>query len=335
MLTDIVYHSSPIADPQQPHGMPQHTSSHSKHLAHFLSISEATPETLRNVLRRAIELRAKPEPELLAGKTLCCLFEKPSLRTRVSFEQAMRSLGGHALSMASNEVGIGGRESPEDIARVLGGMVDAVMARVLNHETLKRMAAVSRVPIINGLSDLAHPAQALADILTMIDEFSPGNVEGIAGRTLAFVGDGNNVARSLAVICGKLGLTFTICSPPGYELDPAWVDDVAGRTQGTRVKICRDPVEAVLRADAIYCDTFVSMGQESERMQRLRVFARYQVNTELVEQAPSHAIIMHCLPASRGVEITGEVIDGPRSRVFKQAWNRLDAQKGLLATLLQ
>ncbi|MFN7021754.1 MAG: ornithine carbamoyltransferase, partial [Phycisphaerales bacterium] len=176
--------------------------------------------------------------------------------------------------------------------------------------------------------------QALADILTMIDEFSPGDAGGIAGRTLAFVGDGNNVARSLAVICGKLGMKFNICSPPGFELDPAWVDDALGGPSGGRINLCKDPVEAVLRADAIYCDTFVSMGQESERAQRLRIFARYQVNNELVEQAPQHAIVMHCLPATRGVEITGGVMDGPRSRVFKQAHNRLDAQAGLLATLL-
>lgn len=301
---------------------------------HFLSISDTPAETIRRMLGRAIELRTRPEPALLAGKALCCLFEKPSLRTRVSFEQAMRRLGGDAMSMAATEIGIGGRESPEDIARVLGGMVNAIMARVLSHETLRRMAAVSPVPIINGLSDLAHPAQALADILTMIDEFSPGDAGGIAGRTLAFVGDGNNVARSLAVICGKLGMKFNICSPPGFELDPAWVDDALGGPSGGRINLCKDPVEAVLRADAIYCDTFVSMGQESERAQRLRIFARYQVNNELVEQAPQHAIVMHCLPATRGVEITGGVMDGPRSRVFKQAHNRLDAQAGLLATLL-
>lgn len=302
-------------------------------MQHFLSISETPASVIKAMLRRAIDLRTRPEPALLAGKALVCLFEKASLRTRVSFEQAMRQLGGHAMSMAANEVGIGGRESPEDIARVLGGMVNAIMARVTSHETLKRMASVSRVPIINGLSDVSHPAQALADVLTMIDEFSPGDVEGIKGRTLAFVGDGNNVARSLAVICGKLGMNFAICSPPGYELDPSWVDDLSG-APADAVKLCEDPVEAVLHADAIYCDTFVSMGQESERVQRLRVFSQYQVNTELLAQAPGHAIVLHCLPASRGVEITGEVMDGPRSRVFKQAWNRLDAQKGLLGVVV-
>lgn len=310
-------------------------------MLHFLSIAETPTPVLKQMLQAAIDLRRSPRPTMLAGKTLVCLLEKPSLRTRVSFEGAMRRLGGHAMTMLGAEVGIGGRESPEDIARVLHGMVDAIMARVQNHDTLRQMASVSRVPVINGLSNLAHPAQALADILTMIDEFSPGNIEGVRGRTLAFVGDGNNVARSLAVICGKLGMKFSICSPPGYELDPAWVDDMAARVgtdtaQGEqlKVKVCRDPEEAVLHADAIYCDTFVSMGQEGERAQRLRVFSRYQVNQELVSQAPGHAIVLHCLPASRGVEITGEVMDGPRSRVFRQAHNRLDAQMGLLAVVM-
>lgn len=303
-------------------------------MQHFLDIVDCPAGLIVKMLKRAISLRARPEPRLLEGKTLCCLFEKASLRTRVSFEQAMRRLGGTAMSLHNTEVGIGGRESPEDIARVLASMTDAIMARVLEHSTLERMARVSRVPVINGLSDQSHPAQALADVLTMIDEFSPGNPEGIKGRTLAFVGDGNNVARSLAEVCGKLGMKFMICSPPGYELDAGWEQAAAAKTPGLKVHVCEDPEEAVLRADAIYCDTFVSMGQEHERARRLSVFAKYQVNRELIEQAPAHAIVMHCLPASRGVEITDEVMDGPKSRVFQQAKNRMDAQMGLLAELL-
>lgn len=286
------------------------------------------------MLHRAIRLRTTPE-RVMAGKTLACLFEKPSLRTRVSFEQAARRLGGTAMSLTQAEIGMGTRETPEDIARVLSGMVDIIAARVMAHSTLERLAAVSTVPIVNGLSDQAHPAQALADVLTMIDEFSPGNPAGIRGRTLAFVGDGNNVAKSLAVICGKLGMNFSICSPPGYELDEGWVAEVRQSVPSLRFSACTDPVEAVLHADAVYCDTFVSMGQENERAQRLRVFAKYQVNMELMEQAPSHAIVLHCLPATRGVEISAEAIDGPRSRVFKQAHNRMDAQMGLLAELLE
>jgi ornithine carbamoyltransferase len=300
---------------------------------HFISILATPADRILAMLDRALSLRKRPEA-VLAGKTLCCLFEKPSLRTRVSFEQAARRLGGTALTLSQHEIGIGHRETPEDIARVLSGMVDAIMARVMSHATLERMAAVSSVPVINGLSDLAHPAQALADVLTLIDEFSPGNPRGVKGLELAFVGDGNNVARSLCVICGKLGMRFTICSPPGYELDEGWVAGIRKQVPGLDFRRCTDPVEAVLHTDAVYCDTFVSMGQEEERVRRLSVFARYQVNAELLVQAPARAIVMHCLPAHRGVEITSDVMDGPRSRVFPQAHNRLDAQMGLLAEVV-
>lgn len=301
---------------------------------HFLSIADTSHAFLRATLERAIRLRESPERSLLAGKTLLCLFEKPSLRTRVSFEQAMRGLGGEVMSMTGTEVGIGGREAPQDIARVLSSMVDAVMARVMLHETLETFASVSSVPIINGLSDWAHPAQAIADILTIVDEFSPGNLDGIRGRTVAFVGDGNNVARSLAAACAKLGLAFNICSPPGYEFETDWVQKIEAMCPGCVIRQMEDPVEAVLKADAIYCDTFISMGQEHERAERLNAFSHYQVNEELLGQAPRHAIVLHCLPASRGVEITDAVLDGPRSRVFPQARNRMDAQMGLLAELL-
>ncbi|MBX3386183.1 MAG: ornithine carbamoyltransferase [Phycisphaeraceae bacterium] len=301
---------------------------------HFLSIMETPPTRLRQMLSRAVELRAKPERTLLSGKTLCCLFEKPSLRTRVSFEQAMRKLGGHAMSMQAAEIGIGGREAPEDIARVLGSMVDGIVARVVAHETLTRMSSVCPVPVINGLSELAHPSQALADALTMIDEFSPGDPAGVSGRRVAYVGDGNNVARSLAAVCGKLGMKFSICSPAGYELSAEWVERIEGELSGFRVERCEDPVQAVLHADAVYCDTFVSMGQEHETNRRLSAFAHYQVNQVLMSQAPAHAIVMHCLPAHREVEITSEVLDGARSRVFAQARNRLDAQMGMLAVVL-
>ncbi len=303
-------------------------------MKHLLTIDELSRDEVRGILQRAISLRTRPEPELLRGRTLCCLFEKPSLRTRVSFEQAMRKLGGNAMSMGQGEVGIGGRESPEDVARVLSSMVDGIMARVFDHATLVRMAAVSAAPIVNGLSDLAHPAQALADALTMIDEFCPGSADGLEGRTVAFVGDGNNVARSLMEICAKLGMRFILCSPDDYAFPQGWFDDMLRRYPGMQASMVRDPGEAVLRADAVCCDTFVSMGQESEKAARLEIFRRYQVNQQLVAQAPRHAIVLHCLPAYRGVEITDDVMDGPRSRVFQQARNRLDAQMGLLATLL-
>jgi ornithine carbamoyltransferase len=302
--------------------------------AHFLSIASTPTPVLVSMLRRAVALRAT-RASLLSGLTLACLFEKSSLRTRVSFEQAMRRLGGTAMTLMPFEIGIGQRESPEDIARVLAGMVDAVMARVASHETLERMASVSSVPVINGLSDLAHPAQALADILTLTDEFSPADPSGLKGRTVTFVGDGNNVARSLAVACGKLGVKFIMSGPDGYALGGEWLVSARARVPGLELVVEPDPRKAVARTDAIYCDTFVSMGQESERSRRLAAFEGYQVNDRLLAAAPAHAIVMHCLPAHRGEEITDEVIDGARSRVFQQAHNRLHGQMGLLAELLK
>ncbi len=299
---------------------------------HFLTIAETSTARLQRMLERSLRYRTTPEP-VLAGRTVCCLFEKPSLRTRVSFETAVRSLGGHVMSMTDAEVGVGARESPRDVARVLGEMVDGIVARVKSHHSLALMAEVSPVPVINGLSDLAHPAQALADVLTVVDEFSPGDPSGIAGRTVVFVGDGNNVARSLAVLCGKLGVGFRICSPAGYELPESWLDGVRAELPGARLDRFDDPGEAVRDADVIYCDTFISMGQEHERTERLNHFAAYQVNETLVGSAPAHAIVLHCLPASRGVEITDAVMDGAHSRVFQQARNRVDAQVGLLAEL--
>jgi len=312
-------------------------------MTHFLSILETPRERLVSILRRAVELRPAargvlapeaPQRRLLAGKTLACLFSKPSLRTRVSFEQAMRRLGGTAMSLHQGEIGLGAREAPEDAARVLSGMVDAIMARVSSHETLTRLAAGSTVPVINGLSDRAHPAQALADMLTLVDEFSPGDPEGLRGRTVAFVGDGNNVARSVAAACGKLGMVFVLCAPEGYGIEEAWVERAAAQAPGLDFRRVAEPAEAVRGADAVYCDTFVSMGQEAETERRLRDFARFQVNEELMAHAPPHAVVLHCLPAQRGVEITNGVMDGARSRVFQQAHNRLDAQVGLLAELL-
>ncbi|MBX3358124.1 MAG: ornithine carbamoyltransferase [Phycisphaeraceae bacterium] len=304
-------------------------------MKHFLSILDTPTPALTAMLLRSVQLRIRTNAQgLLAGKTLACLFQKPSLRTRVSFEQAMRRLGGEALSLGQNEVGVGQRESAEDISRVLSGMVDAVMARVVSHETLVRLARVSVVPVINGLSEIEHPAQALADVLTLMDEFSPGDPLGLAGRVVAFVGDGNNVARSLAVLCARLGMEFVMCAPPGFDLPPAWIDDVRARIPGARLSSIGTPPDAVRRADAIYCDTFVSMGQESERASRLRAFEGYQVSDALLAGAPGHTVVLHCLPAHRGEEITDSVMDGPRSRVFRQAHNRVDAQMGLLAELL-
>ncbi len=298
----------------------------------FLSIEDANAAQLTRILEMAVALReqrrgghaAKP---VLAGKTVAMIFEKPSLRTRVSFEQAVFELGGRVITLQAAEVGLGKRESTADVARVLGGMVDAIVARVFEHQKLEDLAACSGLPVINALSDASHPCQALADALTMMDEFGSD----LTGRTLAFIGDGNNVARSLAVLCGRLGMNFVIASPEGFELEGPALKAVGLAANGKALKRLRDPYEAVVAADVIYTDTWVSMGQEDQKQRRQAAFAGYQVNAELLAAAPGHAIVLHCLPAYREVEITSQVLDGPQSRAFPQAHNRLHAQKGLLA----
>ncbi|MEO0964097.1 MAG: ornithine carbamoyltransferase [Planctomycetota bacterium] len=304
---------------------------------HCLSLTDYSADEVRRVLSVAKELRDKRAKgqrteDVLAGRTLAMIFEKPSLRTRVSFEQGMYELGGRAIVLGQ-EIGIGKRESVGDVTRVLCGMVDGIAARVFEHAKLVEMADSATVPVINMLSDDAHPCQALADVMTLMDEFGHG-LEDLRGRTMAYVGDGNNVAFSLAVACGLLGVAFEMATPPGYELPQARIDAVMRAVPEMELVSCHDPVEAVRRADAVYTDTWVSMGQEAEKAQRLPKFADYQLNESLMSNAPDHAIVLHCLPAYRGVEITDAVIDGPRSRVFPQAHNRLHAQKGLLAVLM-
>ncbi|MEO0588728.1 MAG: ornithine carbamoyltransferase, partial [Planctomycetota bacterium] len=276
--------------------------------------------------------RGERTEDVLAGRTLGMIFEKPSLRTRVSFEQGMYELGGRAIVMGQ-EVGIGERESVADVTRVLAGMVDGIAARVFEHGKLVEMADHSDVPVVNMLSDASHPCQALADAMTLMDEYGYGP-EDLRGRTVAYVGDGNNVAFSLAVVCGMLGMKFVIAAPEGYELPADRVDEVMRAVPGMDFVSGHDPVEAVREADAVYTDTWVSMGQEAEKAERLPKFADFQVSESLMKAAPGHAIVLHCLPAYRGVEITDGVMDGGQSRVFPQAHNRLHAQKGLLAVLM-
>jgi len=297
-------------------------------MKHFLSIEDATADELHAMLSLARRLRdqrqrGEANEPILQGRTLAMLFEKPSLRTRVSFEQGMNELGGRAIVLTQHEVGLDQRESVEDATRVLSGMVHGIAARVFEHEKLVRMAATAEVPVINMLSDATHPCQALADVMTIQDEFG----EDLTGRRIAFIGDGNNVARSLAAAGHKLGMHFTLACPEGFAL----ADEVA-RTHD--VRITHDPRQAAADADVIVCDTFVSMGQEAEKQRRLDIFRDFQVNEALMDRAPDHAIVLHCLPAYRGVEITDGVMDGPRSRIFPEAHNRLHAQKGLLAKLL-
>jgi len=304
-------------------------------MKHFIAIADVSTQQVNHILDVGLALRAehakqgRNEP-ILANKTLAMIFEKPSLRTRVSFEQAMLELGGHALNLSQGEIGLGTREPAADIARVLSGMVHGVAARVFEHQKLLDLAEHATIPVVNALSDHSHPCQALADVMTMIDEFG----RDLTGKTVAFIGDGNNVARSLATISGRLGINFILASPPGYELDQAFIDRIMSQVPTMNFEMTHDPIAAVEYADVIYTDTWVSMGQEDEYELRRAVFRDYQVNAQLLSRAPGHAIVLHCLPAYRDFEISAEVLEGPQSRVFPQAHNRLHAQKGLLAVLM-
>lgn len=301
----------------------------------FLTIADYPAATLQQLLDLAIELKAEYRSAgnrpLLKGKTLAMIFQKPSLRTRVSFDMAMRHLGGDALYLSPAEIGLGKRESIADVARVISGYVEIVMARVFDHEHVVELARWASVPVINGLSDYNHPCQAMADALTIYEHFGK-----LRGLNVAYVGDGNNVALSLMHVCAKLGANFTFACPPGYQLPEAAV--ALGRQfaneSGSQIRLLEDPHQAVQEADVIYTDTWVSMGQEEEARKRERVFPPYQVNATLLKSARPQAIVMHCLPAHRGQEITDEVMDGSQSMVFPQAHNRLHAQKAILAHLL-
>ena len=302
----------------------------------FIAIADYPPTELQDMLNLAVQLKKEWKQSgnapLLKGKVLAMVFQKPSLRTRVSFDMAMRHLGGDALYLSPNEIGLGKRESIADVSRVLSGYVEAIMARVFDHQHVVELARWSDVPVINGLSDYNHPCQAMADALTIQEQF--GSLKGLR---VSFVGDGNNVAVSLMHICAKLGADFAIASPEGYELDSAPVDlakQIASNTS-TKIELLRDPVEAVKGTSVIYTDTWTSMGQEEETRHREKVFPPYQVNDALIQQARPDVIVMHCLPAHRGQEITDEVADGPHSALFPQAHNRLHAQKAILVRLLK
>lgn len=303
-------------------------------MTHFITISDHSTSELRHLLDVAERLKRQFKAEkrndpLLSGQTLAMIFEKPSLRTRVSFAVAMTHLGGSALLLRDEEVGLGTREPAQDVARVLAGMCDGIMARVFEHQKLIELAQRSKVPVINGLSDFSHPCQAMADLMTIEEHFGA-----LADRTIVYVGDGNNVARSLAIASGRFKLRFVLASPPAYVLDEHDVDRIMGQAPDMDFEISHDPAEAVRDADVIYTDTWVSMGQESEKARRLSEFQGYQVDDELLAAAPDHAVVMHCLPAYRGLEISNSVIEGRRSLIFLQAENRLHFQKGLLAVLM-
>ncbi len=297
----------------------------------FISISDLTPDRFEELISVALALKSGREGPDFKGKTLALLFEKPSLRTRVSFEVAMRQLGGESLYLSPQEVGLGSREPVADVARVLSRYVDVVAARTFSHAAIVELAQHSSVPVINALSDTEHPCQALADLLTVQEK--KGRLRGL---TLAFIGAGNNVAASLALATAMNGMRFRIASPGGYEL-PKAVQEKAqdfARASGGEVSFLREASEAVQGADIVYTDVWASMGQEAEAEQRRRDFEGYQVSEELLQAAAPDAIVMHDLPAHRGEEITDEAIEGPRSVVFDQAENRLHAQKAVLSLLL-
>lgn len=301
----------------------------------FISISDFSPVELQSMLDLAVQLKtewkAGGNPPILKGKSLAMVFQKPSLRTRISFDMAMRHLGGDALYISPSEIGLGQRESIADVARVLSGYVDAVMARVFEHAHVLELARWSSIPVVNGLSDFDHPCQGMADALTIVEKFGA-----LKGLNVAYIGDGNNVAVSLMHICSKLGANFTIASPEGYDINPAYVADSQkfAAESGATIHELRDPHDAVKNADVIYTDTWTSMGQEAETEKRKKVFPPYQVNAQLVAEARTHAIVMHCLPAHRGQELTDDVADGPHSVIFPQAHNRMHAQKAILVRLL-
>ncbi len=301
----------------------------------FLDIIDYTPGELQELLDLAIQLKKEYQEggnqPVLKGKVLAMIFQKPSLRTRVSFDMGMRHLGGDALYLSPNEIGLGKRESIADVARVLDGMVHGIMARVFEHEHVLELARWTTIPVINGLSDYSHPCQALADILTVYEEF--GQIKDI---NITYVGDGNNVAVSLMQIAAKLGANFTIANPEGYDMPAAAIETIKpyAEASGSKLNFLNDPHQAVKEAKVIYTDTWTSMGQEEESAKREKVFPPYQVNAALVAEAAPDAIVLHCLPAHRGQEITDEVADGPHSRLFPEAHNRLHAQKAILHKLL-
>ncbi|ODR82117.1 ornithine carbamoyltransferase [Haladaptatus sp. W1] len=292
---------------------------------HFLDVDDLSPEEVAEVLALASEYKESGSPHALSGQTLAMLFEKPSTRTRISFETGMTDLGGHAIFLGPNDTQLNRGEPLSDTGRVLSGYVDAVMARVFEHNSLVEMAEHATIPIINGLSDVAHPCQALADLQTIREHFG-----GFEDLTVAWVGDGNNVVNSFAIAASTVGIDLTIATPEGYEPSTDAISTAAAR--GPKPTVTNDPDATVADADVVYTDVWVSMGEEDERESKLAAFDGFQLNEELL---PDSMPVMHCLPAHRGEEITGNVLESDRSLSWDQAENRLHAQKALLAFLAE
>ena len=302
-------------------------------MRHFLGLMDLTSHEVHTLLDKARALKADlargHRPALLPGRVLGLIFEKPSLRTRVSFESAMAHLGGSSVFLSSTDGAIGQREPVADFARVLSQFCDAVVLRVFSHRTIEEFAEHATVPVINGLSDYNHPCQALGDMLTIQEAF--GSLE---GRTMVFVGDGNNVARSLAVACARTGMRFVLAAPSAYAFDESFLSTCRAAFPGHLPRHETDPRRAVSEADVVYSDVWTSMGQEAETAKRLHDFKSFQVDEALMALAPSHARFLHCLPAHRGEEVSAGVMESRASLVFPQAGNRMHAQKALLCWLL-
>jgi ornithine carbamoyltransferase len=305
-------------------------------MKHLLSLHDLTVDEVESILKLAEKLKYEQknsiQHHILKGKTLGMIFSKSSTRTRVSFEVGMVQLGGYPLFLSSNDIQLGRGETIYDTANVLSRYIDGIMIRTFKQSDVEDLAKYGSIPIINGLTDLLHPCQALADLLTVYEHKSK-----LKGLKMAYVGDGNNVAHSLLFGCAKVGMDIAVATPKGYECNSEIVDKAIedAKLTGCTVTITNDPVEAVANADAIYTDTWVSMGQESEKQERISIFQPYQVNKELFGKAKEDAIFLHCLPAYRGFEVTEDVIDGPQSAIFDEAENRLHAQKAVMALLMK
>lgn len=299
----------------------------------FINILDFDGTTLMRMIDKAIGDKALLKqgvlPQVMQGKTLALYFEKPSLRTRVSFEVAANQLGGRGMYMTEAEIGLGRREPVKDVARVMSGMVDGMVTRTFSHSAIEELAKHATIPIVNALSDHSHPCQAMADLMTAKEKFGQ-----LAGLKLAFIGDGNNVARSLAEACARLSMTFAIATPHGFELDRPFVETLRDAEPNAKFIESHDAREATSGADVVYTDTWISMGQEKDREAKVKAFAGFQVNTDLMRLAKPGAIVMHCLPAYRGYEITDEVMECAQSVVFDEAENRLHFQRALLALLV-
>lgn len=299
----------------------------------FLSVTDITPDETMALLKRARESKLLPRGENLplAGKSVAILFDKPSLRTRVSFQVGIQELGGYSVFLGQQEVGLGRREPVSDVANVLSGYVDCIVARISNHDLIAELAEYASVPVINALSDVEHPCQAMADLLTIYE-----HKDTLEGLSLTYVGDGNNVARSLCLAAPAVGMNFTSASPQGYNLDDALVEQALSRANGASVQIrtLTNPEEAVVGADVVYTDVWASMGQEAEVKARQAAFAGYTVNPELMQRANAGALFMHDMPAHYGEEVSPGMLEHPQSVAFPQAHNRLHAQKTIMEFLL-